>query len=191
VIFSPRLIVPILFLIIITILIGNRMRNMGYHGLLWSVAAFMNPMLTLVLISSLPNLKVQRRRQEELKLLIGQLQRAGIPLRPGQSPIARRTISDDWTRRPEMTDVLDGLEITIKPLGPSPVADVGKSPGGGASGREWYYESAAEKRHGPVSNADMTRLHREGVISNGDLIWSPGMVTWVRFDEVFLDLGTI
>jgi hypothetical protein len=189
--FPLQLIPHIIIAVIIAVFVARRMRKMGYSGLIWSVVGFLNPMLTVVLISSLPDHAVLRRREEELKLLVGQLRRAGIPLRPGGSAIPRRTISDDRTRWGEMGEIIDGLDITIKPLGPTPMSDVGTPRGGGASGREWYYETAAEGRRGPVSNADLTRLHREGVISKGDLIWSPGMATWVRFEETFLDLGAI
>src|SRR3954468_20599724 len=41
----------------------------------------------------------------------------------------------------------------------------------------WYY-SVEGRSHGPVSQQDMLRLAKEGVVNTDTLIWHPGLDEW-------------
>ena len=75
--------------------------------------------------------------------------------------------------------------------------DLGGGGGGGyiympadADAPSYYYVSRANAtsrmlRRGPVTQGQLLSLHRTGAIGDSNIVWAPGMVQWLPFDEVF------
>jgi hypothetical protein len=48
---------------------------------------------------------------------------------------------------------------------------------------DWYY-AQHDQRMGPVNEADLERLVKEGTITPDSLVWHEGMAQWTRYGEV-------
>lgn len=50
--------------------------------------------------------------------------------------------------------------------------------------KQWYYTVNQSERQGPVSQADLTAMIREGRVQGNDLVWADGMGDWQPATQV-------
>lgn len=85
--------------VVAPLFIGWRMKRIGYSGVgWWLLALFSAPDAALLLASSLPNRSVEMLRSDEEELLEQQLLQAGLPIKAGEQPSDRETITDHTTQ---------------------------------------------------------------------------------------------
>jgi WD40 repeat protein len=65
----------------------------------------------------------------------------------------------------------------------SPVPAPAPSPATAPSPEQWYL-ARASKRYGPLTAAKLGELHAAGQLLPTDLVWRPGLTTWVRADQL-------
>lgn len=49
--------------------------------------------------------------------------------------------------------------------------------------KEWYYADDGNNQHGPYSEMEMVRFIQDGVISNNNYVWKPGLNEWIFLKE--------
>ncbi len=90
----------LIILIFLCILVFFNARKMGYSGFVWLfVSVLYRPLVSLYLLASLPNRKLDEQRKKEMSLLRKQLEQRRWLTEEGTSDIPRQTISDEETRR--------------------------------------------------------------------------------------------
>lgn len=91
--------VLIIVIIILSVFIAVRARQLGYSGLLWFFFSFLSaPLVAIGLLGALPNRSLDKIRKEEWELLEHQLLHAHR-FTPAEQPIPKETISDSKTLR--------------------------------------------------------------------------------------------
>ncbi len=148
----------------------------------WFALGFLFPVLGVILILVLPDLRVQQVKERRLR---SENRRLRERVRKNRQ-VADQRYSEHQSRL-AVHDAALGVDTAQRVLlqertatSRPPTLPVDRTTGVRAA--EWYY-AVGQEREGPVSYESLRGDLRSGVVSPQTLVWTDGMKDWVRMDQ--------
>ncbi len=159
----------------------------------WFFLCFFFPLIGIIIIACMPNLKRERERQEQIAMenrrLREQLRQERIKAEAFRAHTSARLDTHDQvlgidTRAPQ---ALPGGSADLPRLMTQVAGVGGQSPATGAPGSSpdtlWHYEVNGQAV-GPVSQANIHMLLRSGRINAQTLVWCEDLAEWTPLGQV-------
>lgn len=166
---------------------GSIASSKGRNPIGWGVIGFLTPLLGLILILVLSDLKAERRRVAEhgaeRRRLKEQLRQEKLKSESFRRYATERIDTHDRvlgvdTKRAAALGAGEPPPVPALPRADLPETDVE---------RAWYYERQG-KQAGPVSRGQLETLLRSGQLDRKSLVWTESMEEWTPAEDV-PDLG--
>ncbi len=148
----------------------------------WFILGFLAPILALILVLVLPDLRVQQERERKLR---SENRRLRERVRKDRQVADQRYVEHQG--RLAVHDEGLGVDTSMR----APPSDEGSTslpppvpahPVSGVQAAQWYYVSG-EERQGPISHETLRGFLEMGVVSAETFVWTESMEDWMRLNE--------
>lgn len=174
----PQLIILLVFGAICAFVASAR----GRTPVGWFVLGFLFPILAVILVLVLPDLRIQqekeRRLQTENRRLRERVRKDRQVADQRYSEHQSRLAVHDEALGVDTAQRVLPRERAVASLPPALPAD----PPSGIRAADWYY-AVGQEHEGPISYESLRGYLESGIVSPETLVWTEDMADWVRLDQ--------